>query len=195
MGSREAPLIVAIGGTTRPGSSTEIALAYSLEAARAAGARVRLLGGEFLATLPIYDPRTPAPTPAQIALVEAVREADGLIVGSPAYHGSISGMVKNALDTLEMTARDPKPYLEGKAVGAVITAYGWQAAGTSLMSFRTIIHALRGWPTPMGAALNCAESPFTGTDVDPHAKDAQALATVARQVVRFAQMEAAHAGA
>jgi hypothetical protein len=47
----------------------------------------------------------------------------------------------------------------------------------------------------MGAALNCAERPFTGTDVDPEAKDAQALATVARQVVRFACMEAAHAGA
>nr|QQZ50832.1 hypothetical protein JKL49_05875 [Phenylobacterium glaciei] len=50
------PLIVGIGGTIRPNSSTEKALKVALAAAEAGGGETRLLGGEFLATLPIYNP-------------------------------------------------------------------------------------------------------------------------------------------
>jgi FMN reductase len=190
MHCREEPYIVALGGTTRPDSSTEIALAYSLEAAKAAGARVRLFGSDLLSALPIYDPWTSSPSPLQSSFVDAVREADGLIISSPAYHGSISGVIKNALDTLELTARDASPYLQGKPVGAIITSYGWQAAGTSLMALRSIIHALRGWPTPMGATLNCAERPFKRETLAADGKHARALETVAHQVVEFATGQA-----
>jgi FMN reductase len=194
MQERKAPLIVAIGGTPRPGSSTETALAYSLAAAEAAGARVMLFGSDLLSTLPMYDPWTTSPTPAQAAFVDAVREADGFIIASPAYHGSISGVVKNALDTLELTARDPSPYLHGKPVGTIITSYGWQSAGTSLMAMRAIIHSLRGWPTPMGATLNCAERPLKKETLAADEKHALALKTVAEQVVQFATGQAAGLG-
>jgi FMN reductase len=189
------PFIVAIGGTPRPGSSTEVALAHCLEAAAAAGARVRLFGGDLLSTLPMYDPWTASPDSIQADFVDAVRHADGLIIGSPAYHGSISGAVKNALDTLELTARDANPYLQGKPVGTIITSYGWQAAGTTLMALRSIIHALRGWPTPMGATLNCAERPFNKDNLRADEKSARALETVAQQVVEFATGQAGMRGA
>ena len=65
-------------------------------------------------------------------------------------------MVKNALDTLELTRNDARPYFDGKPVGIIITADGAQAGGTTLMAVRGIIHAMRGWPTPFGAALNAA---------------------------------------
>jgi FMN reductase len=180
------PLIVGIGGTIRAGSSTETALICSLRAGQKLGAQTRLFGGEFLAKLPIFDPRPGDPTPEQLELVEAVRAADGVIIASPGYHGSISGVVKNALDTLEITAKDQEPYFHGKAVGAVVTAYGWQAAGSTLAALRTIIHAMRGWPTPYGAALNATSGLFddVGRCRDP--KDAWALETVASQVVDFA---------
>ena len=95
-----APLIVGLGGTTRPGSSTERALAAALGAAEALGARTRLVGGDFLAELPIYDPRPGGPTPRQAEMAEIIRGADGLIIATPGYHGSLSGVMKNALDTL-----------------------------------------------------------------------------------------------
>lgn len=185
------PVILGLGGTIRAGSSTEKALSCALRRAEALGAEVRLLGGEFLGSLPIFDPRPSDPTLEQMELADAVRAADGLIVASPGYHGSISGVIKNALDTLEMTGRDAQPYLSGKPVGTVITAAGFQAGGTTLMALRSIIHALRGWPTPFGAALNSATDLFDTDGVCRDEKDAWQLDTVAEQVMEFAMMRVA----
>lgn len=185
------PLIVGIGGTIREGSSTERALICALKKAEDLGAETRLLGGEFLGGLPIFDPRLGDGNDAQRALADAVRAADGVIVASPGYHGSISGVIKNALDTLELTRSDADPYLTAKPVGTIITADGWQAAGTTLMALRAIIHALRGWPTPFGAALNAGTSLFDEAGDCRDQKDAWQLHTVAQQVVEFAQMKAA----
>jgi len=184
------PLIVGIGGTIRPGSSTERALTVALRAAGAAGAETQLLGGAFLARLPIFDPRPARATAEQEELAAAIRAADGVIVASPGYHGSISGVMKNALDTLELTRDDVTPYFQGRPVGTIITADGWQAAGTTLMALRAIIHALRGWPTPFGAALNAGASLFDEAGECREPKDAWQLATVAEQVVEFAQLRA-----
>lgn len=185
------PLIVGLGGTIRAGSSTEKALVCSLRRAEALGAETRLLGGEFLGGLPIFDPRPGETTAGQLDLIEAIRAADGVIVASPGYHGSISGVIKNALDTLEFTSKDAAPYLSGKPVGTVITAEGGQAGGTTLMALRAIIHALRGWPTPFGAALNGGSGLFDETGACRDTRDAWQLDTVAEQVVEFAQMRTA----
>jgi FMN reductase len=185
------PLILGVGGTIRAGSSTEKALVCALSRAEALGAETRLLGGAFLGSLPIFDPRPSDATSAQLELAAAVRAADGIIVASPGYHGSISGVIKNALDTLEITGRDAQPYLTGKPVGTVITAAGGQAGGTALMALRAIIHALRGWPTPFGAALNTANDLFDGEGACRDDKDAWQLDTVAEQVLDFAQMRVA----
>jgi FMN reductase len=182
------PLIVGIGGTIRSGSSTETALIASLRAAEALGAETRLFGGDFLAKLPIFDPRPTDPTAEQLELAEAVRRCDGVIIASPGYHGSISGVVKNALDTLEITAKDPQPYFQGRPVGAVVTAYGWQATGSTLNALRGIIHAMRGWPTPFGAGLNSTAGLFDEAGACREPKDAWALSTVAEQVMEFARM-------
>jgi FMN reductase len=184
------PLIVGLGGTVRAGSSTERALMVALRAAEAAGAETQLFGGAFLAKLPIFDPRPGEATAEQLELVEAMRGADGVVIATPGYHGSISGVIKNALDTLELTREDATPYLQGKPVGTIITADGWQAAGATLMALRAIIHALRGWPTPFGAALNAGTSLFDEAGDCREAKDAWQLTTVADQVMEFAQMRA-----
>lgn len=185
-----APLVLGLGGTTRPGSTTERALQCALRAVEAKGGRTRLLGGEFLARLPIYNPATGETTPEQAELADAVRTADGVIVATPGYHGSLSGVIKNALDTLELLRGDERPYFAERAVGAIVTADGWQAAGTTLMALRSIIHAMRGWPTPFGAALNATTNLFDAEGACVEAKDAWQLATVGEQVLEFAQMKA-----
>ena len=184
----DAPLIVGLGGTTRPGSSTERALAAALGAAEALGARTRLLGGDFLAELPIYDPRPAGPTPRQAEMAEIIRSADGLIIATPGYHGSLSGVMKNALDTLELLRDDARPYFSARAVGVIVTAAGSQAGGTTLTAVRSIIHAMRGWPTPFGAAMSVNSDSFgpDGRPLEP--RDAWQLDTVAAQVVQFARM-------
>ncbi|WP_207004722.1 NADPH-dependent FMN reductase [Trinickia mobilis] len=189
------PLVVGIGGTTRDASSTERALGFALRGAQAAGARTRLFGGAFLHGLPHYAPEHPVPTGAQLELIEAVRAADAIIIATPGYHGGVSGLVKNALDTLEALRADERPYLDGRAVGAVVTAYGWQAAGTVLTSLRSIVHALRGWPTPFGAVVNTLETRFETPDTCSDEKVAEQLATVGRQAAEFALAFGSHRAA
>lgn len=147
------PHIVALGGTSRPESVTGRALARCLALAEAAGARTTLLTGDAI-NFPPYELCDPVPQGAIATFVATLRDADGLIVGSPGYHGSLSGMVKNALDHVELLRRDDRVYFDRMPVGLVATAGGAQAAVSTLGALRTVVHALRGWPTPLGVAIN-----------------------------------------
>jgi FMN reductase len=181
-GSAEVPLVVGIGGTVRPCSSTEWALDAALAAAAARGARLVRFCGDDLAGLPIYSPTERARSAGAAELIEEVRRADGLILASPGYHASISGLVKNALDYLEDLRDDERPYLSGRAVGCVATGAGWQATVSTLATLRAIVHSLRGWPTPLGATINTADGNGPG---DERARFQ--LATVGFEVVEFAR--------
>lgn len=152
--------IVGIGGTVNPGSTTEQALRLAAAQAGGEGAEVSIFGGEYLGTLPHYR-GTGHEAGSGAELVEAVRNAHGLVIAAPGYHGTISGLVKNALDYLEDLAKDERPYLDGRAVGLIATAYGDQATMSTLLTLRSIVHALRGWPTPMGATIRTYHGLFS----------------------------------
>ena len=117
-----------------------------------------------------------------------VRQADRLIVASPGYHGGVSGLVKNALDLLEDLRDDERQYLDGRAVGCIVTAAGWQASVTTLEALRAIVHALRGWPTPFGATLSTSEAIFDAAGGCKDQKIFDALSVVGWQVVEFARV-------
>lgn len=187
MSNGRRPTIVGIGGTTRPGSTTEQALGLALRSAERAGADVQLFDGAFLTRLPHYPADGAAVTGDGDELIDAVRRAHGLIIASPGYHGSISGLVKNAVDYLEQTSRDPRVYLDGVPVGLIATAYGWQATGSTLATLRSIVHALRGWPTPLGAGIKTVQGMFADGRCNDEAAAAQ-LDLVGRQVVQFATL-------
>ncbi len=182
-----APLILGLGGTSRPGSTSELAVRCALRTAEAMGARTLLIDGPLISRLPLYVPGRDERTEEERIFVDAVRACDGIIVASAGYHGSITGPVKNALDLLEDLSRDERPYLDGCAFGAIVSAFGWLACGTTLVTLRSIAHALRAWPTPYGAAFVPQGKTFEpdGTALDPKIGDQIAL--VARQVVDFAR--------
>lgn len=184
--TRFKPVIIGLGGTTRAGSSTERALGFALAAAEAAGAEVELIAGPDL-ILPMYSPETPERTPEARRIVAALRRAHGVIIASPGYHGSLSGLIKNALDYVEDMRGDAVPYLDGRAVGLIACASGWQATGTTLVALRSIIHALRGWPTPLGVGVNTVGGLLdpAGTIADPAI--AAQLTLLGQQVVDFSQ--------
>jgi FMN reductase len=158
-------------------------LQIALLAAEAAGARTVAFGGEAISRLPHYNPKCRDRTPDELALVAAVRNAQGLIIASPGYHGNVSGVVKNALDLLEDTAKDDdRPYLTDMPVGVIATAYGWQATGGVIAALRSIVHAFRGWPTPFAAAINCRLSPVDPANGAADPEVMEQLATVGQQV-------------
>jgi FMN reductase len=179
----DGPLIVGIGGSTGAVSSTTQLLQHCLDRAGELGARTLMVGGEQLAALPIYAGESGAD--AATTLVEAVRSADCVVIATPGYHGGMSGLVKNAIDHLEALRDDPRPYLDGRAVGVIVSAAGWQACGTTLVSVRSAIHALRGWPTPFGVTVNTAEQHADASGrFDERVEGA--LAILAGQLVEFA---------
>ena len=174
--------IVALGGTPRPGSSTEKILGICCRAAEAEGAVITRFDGAYMSSLPYY--RGPGHCDqAGAEMVAAVRDADGLIIASPGYHGSISGLVKNALDYFEDLSTDARPYFHGRPVGLIATAFGHQAAMSTLLTLRSITHALRGWPTPIGAAIRTTPETFDdlGEILDVGAR--MQLELVGKQVV------------
>lgn len=180
-------LIVGIGGSLGPASTTNHLLRRCLEHAAARGARTAAVTGEDLRDLPIYG--TDAPGETAQRFVETVRLADCLVIATPGYHGGMSGLVKNALDHLEALRDDPRPYLDGRAVGAIVGASGWQASGTALVAVRSAIHALRGWPTPFGVTVNTVEQ--VGDDGTFDDVVDGALDILAGQLVEFAGWRAA----
>ncbi|QIG78737.1 NADPH-dependent FMN reductase [Stakelama tenebrarum] len=172
------PHIVALGGTLRPQSSTGQALAAALAVAEARGARTTLLTGDAI-DFPNFDPETAFDAPNVAAFVDTLRSADAVLIGSPGYHGTLSGLVKNALDHVELTRGDDRVYFDGLPVGLISTAAGWQAAVSTLQALRTIVHALRGWPTPLGVAIN------TAGDGDAIAECSDQMALMVGQMFAF----------
>jgi FMN reductase len=180
--------VVGIGGSVRPGSQSERALAVVLAGARDAGAETRAITGNSL-LLPFYDPHVQERSDNATELVTALRAADGVVLSSPGYHGTISGLIKNALDYVEDLREDDRPYLDGRAVGCIGSAYGWQAAVTTLQALRSVVHALRGWPTPLGGAVNSAATTLGPLGECEDSKTISTLRTVGQQVVDFARRD------
>jgi FMN reductase len=184
------PLILGIGGTTRAWSTSERALRAALDRAAALGCRTEIVAGP---EMPVahYDPSITKRSAGAARMIALMREADGIIVASPGYHGSISGLVKNALDYTEDLRSDDRPYFGGIAMGCIACADGPQALGSTVAALRSIAHALRAWPTPYAAMVNAADKPFgvDGATIDPSVE--KSLALVAEQVVEFALMRRA----
>jgi FMN reductase len=181
------PRILGLGGTTRQGSSSERALRAALDLAERAGARTDVLLAHEL-EFPAYAPERGSRGQAD-RLLDLVRRADGVIVASPGFHGGPSGLIKNALDHLEDLRDDERPYLDGRAVGCIVCAAGWQATATTLAALRSTVHALRGWPTPLGVTIN--STPVGG--VDPITVALPQLGMLVDQVVGLARWQRAAA--
>jgi FMN reductase len=184
------PVIVCMGGTTRPTSITERVLRLIQQRLVSLGARVEFFSGKDL-LLPMYAPERTERTEQARRLVTAWRACDSLVIASPGYHGAVSGLVKNALDYTEDIAKDQQAYFDGRAVACVATALHWDAVGTTLVSMRAIVHALRGWPTPLGVAINTTTPVFdeSGACAEPIQNNLDLLAD---QVFEFASRRAAY---
>ena len=186
------PFVVGLGGTTKVRSSPEKALRHALALAQAQGADTELFDGSSI-HLPMYGAESSERSPEVRRLIAALRRADGVILATPCYHGSVSGLLKNALDYVEDMAQDPRPYLDGRAVGLIVCGSGWQTTAITLSALRSIVHALRGWPTPMGVAINTLNKTFDEQDAVIEETAARQLGILVQQLVDFARLRCAQA--
>ncbi len=136
--------ILALSGSLNPQSTTKRAVKIVIAAAKKQGAEVELF--DFRENpLPMFDTRSDESTyPETVQLFkQKMLEADGYILGSPEYHGSVSGVLKNALDFIG--ARE----LEGKPAALVATAGGALGAINTLNTLMIICRTLHAWALPM----------------------------------------------
>ena len=167
--------ILGIGGTTVARSRTQLALDTALDLAARAGAETRIAPVHAL-DLPLVNPSWPLDRyPSALAsLLDDVRSADGLILCSPTYHGTISGALKNVLDYLIFLGADIPPYLGGKPVGLI--AYGGLTAMGVLDALHHCVRGLKGVIAPTQVAVH------------PSSFDAAGVITEARLLARLTKM-------
>jgi len=181
------PHVVGIGGTLRDGSTGLMALEEALQAAEEVGATTELLDLREL-DLPMYEPGKPLEEygASVEGLVEAVRGADALVWSTAAYHGTLAGVTKNALDFTQFMARDEKPFLQDKVVGLVATARGGIAAINAINALVNVVHALRGVAAPLSVPIQQSWKAF---DEEGNVRDegvVKRLGALGRLVVEIA---------
>ncbi|MCX6017813.1 MAG: NAD(P)H-dependent oxidoreductase [Chloroflexi bacterium] len=172
-----SPKIVALGGTHRERSCSRAALQYALEIAREFGAEVELLDLGKL-ELPMYradyalKDYSAADQASLQYFLTACRAANGMLWASPTYHGTVTGLFKNALDHMDHLTDDDPPYLVGKAIGLISIN---DSKTFSAMS--NAVHELRAWLAPTHIVLD--KNAF---DAEMHVSDIGAQRRITRLV-------------
>jgi len=149
--------VVGLGGTLREGSASLGALKRALAAAEESGAETELLDLREL-ELPMYEPGRELEEygPSVWRLVEELRGADAVLISTAAYHGTLAGVTKNALDFAQFLSGGDHPYFDGKVVGLISTAGGEQAGPNANGAMVHVAHALRGVVAPLEVSISKA---------------------------------------
>jgi FMN reductase len=158
MAFREERLkVVGVGGTLREDSASLGALRRALAAAGEAGAETELLDLREL-DLPMYEPGRALEEygPGVGRLVEELRGADAVLISTAAYHGTLAGVTKNALDFAQFLSGGDHPYFDGKVVGLISTAGGEQAGANTTGALVHVVHSLRGVVAPLMVQISKA---------------------------------------
>jgi NAD(P)H-dependent FMN reductase len=177
--------IVAVSGSVSPGNFTRRALEVALGGAAGAGAGTELIDLSLF-SLPFCDERRgDRDYPPEVeALRRAVGSAHGIVLGSPEYHGSMSGALKNALDLMGSEE------FEGKIVGLVGVAGGSQGAPGSLAHMRTVCRSMHAWVLPRQASIAFARKAFDAQGKLLDGELEERLVTIGREVARYARLHA-----
>jgi NAD(P)H-dependent FMN reductase len=186
MSGGAAAHVVVLSGSVHAGSRTERLARWSGDELTRRGARTTMFRGAEL-EFPFYRPAGVRSEQVDRYL-SALRSSNGVVLISPAYHGTLSGLLKNALDYVNELGDQHRPYLDGQPIGCVALAAGGQAAASTVITLRVIAHALRGWPTPLGIALPESNSAMgtSGRPADAHVR--RQFATMFDQVMALAEV-------
>jgi len=173
--------VAAICGSLNPGSKTRTALDIALRGAQEIGAEIQLIDLRNY-ELPFCDGNDNNYPDDVFRLRREVRQAHGIILGTPEYHSGPSGVLKNALDLMGFKE------FQGKVVGLVGVAGGATGAINSLNHLRTIARSLRAWVIPEQTSIAQAWKVFDDTGNVMETSLEVRLLDVGRQVARFAYL-------
>jgi NAD(P)H-dependent FMN reductase len=176
MTRRIDPRVVAICGSLRENSRTRVALTEALDAAESAGAMTELVDLRNY-ELPSLNAVDTAVTDAE-ELRETVASAESVLLGTPNYHGSYSGALKNALDYCG------REEFEETTVGLLEVAAG-AFPGSALIHLRTVSRTLRAWTLPTEVAIPDSQTVIGQNRIDDP-EIAERTARLGRELVEHA---------
>lgn len=133
-----------ISGSTSHGSHTAALIAAVAGKLTALGSEVEiwdLAEKPLLFSQPSWH-QDPLSSNAEVIcdFYEAILKADAIVLGTPLYHGSYSGVLKNALDCLTGDA------FMGKPVGLVSSGSNIRKAHQACLHLTTVVMTMEGTP-------------------------------------------------
>ncbi|WP_323676656.1 NAD(P)H-dependent oxidoreductase [Halorubellus sp. PRR65] len=175
----DTPTVVALCGSRRDASKTKVVLRAALSTARDRGADTRLVDLDAY-DLPPFDADATDAGDAT-TLRRHVADADAVLLGTPNYHGSYSGVLKNALDYLG------REEFGGKTVGLVEVA-GGRFPGSALAHLRTVARTLNAWTLPVEVAVPSSHSTVRADEIVDDGV-AERVADLGTDVVDYARLD------
>lgn len=183
----ETPRVVGLPGSLREPSYTRFTVERALEGAAASGAETELVDLREL-DLPFCDGKEDeSDYPEDVFdMRDRVAAADGIILGTPEYHGGYSGVLKNALDLMGFDE------FEGKMIGLVGVSGGRMGAYGALSALREVGRSLHAWVVPTQALIPRAWSVYDDETGELEDEDlAERVRDVGHDVVRYTRLHGA----
>src|SRR5882672_12416651 len=141
--SDEPLQVLAVVGSLSPTSVTRAVILQVAERLRSDGCTVDVLDFEK-EPLPLYNPDIAYEAPGFDALLARVERADVYVLGTPDYHGSISGAMKNFLDHFWRE-------FAGKLFATIVASH--EKGLTVTDQIRTVARQCYAWSMPYGIAF------------------------------------------
>jgi len=174
--------IIGICGSLRNGSKTSVVVKSVLAAAEKAGAEVQFIDLRDY-ELVFCDGRNQDDYPEDVKrLRKEIKSAHGVILGTPEYHGSYSGVLKNALDLMGFDE------FEGKMIGLVAISAGALGGNDAFNSLRNVGRSLHAWVVPDQVSIPYVDSVISkdGEIIDENVRER--LENLGQQVARFSYL-------
>jgi len=183
------PHILAFSGSSRKGSLNASLLKHAVAAVQAAGAEVTTIDLRALA-LPLYDGDLEAEhgVPENVKTLRAQMMAhDGFLVASPEYNGSVSALLKNALDwcSRPVGGTDGLAPYRGKTVALLSASVSPFGGARGLTALRSIMAKMGAVVLGEDVAVPFAQNAFDGSGALTHAGTTQLLQGLAANFVRL----------
>ena len=168
-----APIrLLAFAGSLRSGSFNRRLIHTLAQGAADAGAEVDLIQLRDF-PLPVYDGDIEAAgMPENVRALQArLAAADGLLIATPEYNGSMPALVKNTLDWIsrpQADGSDGTRLFSGKVAGICSASPGALGGLRSLLVLRDALSKLGLWVCPVQVAVGGAGTAFAddGTLID-----------------------------
>jgi NAD(P)H-dependent FMN reductase len=135
--------VLAVVGSLQRDSVTRVVVCHVAQQLQTAGCAVDVLDFEKQ-PLAIYNPDTAHDLPGYTELQTRVHRADVIVLGSPDYHGGISGAMKNFLDHFWHE-------FAGKLFATVVASH--EKGLTATDQLRTVARQCYAWTLPYGVSL------------------------------------------